>query len=121
MRDRVGPRSVFNRIKYYIPRWVDQTPDLPNLLYGLLRQAHAGDLTVRWQKQEMEQLRRDLRRSNRRSFHGAVGAALIVSAAVILGFDAQQGVDPWHAPLLSWLLGGIGVGLLISAWPGDGN
>ena len=121
MRDRVGPRSVFNRIKYYIPRWVDQTPDLPNLLYGLLRQAHAGDLTVRWQKQEMEQLRRDLRRSSRRSFHGAVGAALIVSAAVILGFDAQQGVDPWHAPLLSWLLGGIGVGLLISAWPGDGN
>jgi ubiquinone biosynthesis protein len=119
MRDRVGPRSVFNRIKYYIPRWVDQTPDLPNLIHGVLKQVNTGDLTVRLQRQEMEQLRRDLRRASRRSFHAAVGAALIVSAAVILGFDAQHGVNLWHAPLLSWLLGGIGVGLLISAWPGD--
>lgn len=119
MRDRVGPHSVLNRIKYYIPRWADQTPDLPNLLYGLLKQANSGDLTVRLQKQELEQLRQDFRRANRRNFHAAVGAALIVSAAVILGFDAQQGVDLWDAPLLSWLLGGIGAGLLLSAWPGD--
>ena len=119
MRDRIGPRAVLNRIKYYFPRWADQTPDLPNLIYGVLKQAHTGDLTVRLQKQELEQLRRDVRRANRRSFHAAVGAALIVSAAVILGFDAQQGIDPWHAPLLSWLLGGIGAGLLISAWPGE--
>ncbi len=120
MRDRVGPRAVFNRIKYYIPRWADQTPDLPNLIYGVLKQAHTGDLTVRLQRQELEQLRGDLRRASRRSFHAAVGAALIVSAAVILGFDAQHGVDLWHAPLLSWLLGGMGVGLLLSAWPGEG-
>ncbi|MER2526571.1 MAG: ubiquinone biosynthesis regulatory protein kinase UbiB [Candidatus Competibacter denitrificans] len=119
MRDRVGPHSVLNRIKYYIPRWADQTPDLPNLLYGLLKQANSGDLTVRLQKQELEQLRQDFRRANRRNFHAAVGAALIISAAVILGFDAQQGVDLWHAPLLSWLLGGMGAGLLLSAWPGD--
>ena len=120
MRDRVGPRAVFNRIKYYIPRWADQTPDLPNLIYGVLKQAHTGDLTVRLQRQELEQLRGDLRRASRRNFHAAVGAALIVSAAVIMGFDAQQGVNLWHAPLLSWLLGGIGVGLLLSAWPGNG-
>lgn len=119
MRDRVGPRSVFNRIKYYIPRWVDQTPDLPNLLYGLLRKANGGELTVQLQKQEMAQLRREMRRTNRRNFHSAVGAALIVSAAVLLGFDAQQPVSFLDAPLLIWLLGGIGVGLLISAWPGD--
>ncbi len=119
MRDRVGPRAIFNRIKYYIPRWADQTPDLPNLIYGLLKQANSGDLTVRLQRQEMEQLRQDLRRASRRSFHAAVGAALIVSAAVIMGFNAQHGVDLWRAPLLSWLLGGVGVGLLISAWPGD--
>ncbi len=117
MRDRVGPRSVLNRIKYYIPRWIDQTPDLPNLLYGLLKQANAGDLTVRLQRQELEQLRQDLQRASRRNFHTAVGAALIVSAAVILGFGAQQGIDLWHAPLLSWLLGGLGAGLLLSAWP----
>ncbi len=119
MRDRVGPRSVLNRIKYYIPRWADQTPDLPNLVYGLLRKANAGEIAVRLHKQEMAQLRRELRRANRRNFHAMTGAALIVSAAVLLGFDALQPASLWQAPLLTWLLGGIGVGLLLSAWPTD--
>ncbi|MCP5158736.1 MAG: ubiquinone biosynthesis regulatory protein kinase UbiB [Gammaproteobacteria bacterium] len=119
MHDRIGPRSVLRRIKYYIPRWADQTPDLPNLVYGLLKQASAGDLAVRLRKQELDQLRQDAYRASRRNFHAAVGAALIVSAAVILGFDARNGVELWHAPLLSWLLGGIGVGLLIAAWPSE--
>jgi ubiquinone biosynthesis protein len=119
MRDRVGPRSVINRLQYYFPRWADQTPDLPNLVYGLLRKANAGEIAVRLQKQEMDQLHRELRRASRRNFHAAVGAALIVSAAVILGFDAQGGVSLWHAPLLSWLLGGVGIGLLLAAWPTD--
>lgn len=68
----------------------------------------------------MEQLRRELRRANRRGFHARAGAALVVSAAVILGFDAQNSVSLWQAPLASWLLGGIGIGLLLGAWPTEG-
>ncbi len=120
MRDRVGPLSVIRRIKDQIPRWADRTPDLPNLIHGLLRRASGGEISVQLRKQEMEQLRRELRRASRRSFHAAVGAALIISATVLLGFHAPHSTGPWQAPLLSWLLGGIGVGLLISAWPTDG-
>lgn len=119
MRDRVGPRAFINRIKYYIPRWIDQTPDLPNLIHSLLRQANAGEITVQLHKQEMEQLRRDLRRANRRTFHSAVGAALMISAALLLGLNALHPVSLEQTPLLTWLLGGVGVGLLLSAWPGD--
>ena len=120
MRARVGPLSFLNRVKRQLPHWADQTPDLPNLIHGLLQRASDGELTVRLRKQEMEQWRRELRRANRRSFHATAGAALVVSAAVILGFDAQSGVSLWHAPLPSWLLGGIGIGLILSAWPLDG-
>ena len=70
-------------------------------------------------KQETEYLRRDLRRANRRNFHAVVGAALIVCAAVLLGFNAQNSIDIWQTPLLVWLLGGVGVGLLLGAWPTD--
>ncbi len=117
MRDRVGPRAFLNRIKHYIPRWIDQTPDLPNLVHSLLRQANTGELTVQLHKQEVEQLRRDLQRANRRTFHSVVGAALIVSAALILGLNALHPVSLEQTPWLTWLLGGIGVGLLLSAWP----
>ncbi|HAS85938.1 MAG TPA: hypothetical protein DCS31_03955 [Candidatus Competibacteraceae bacterium] len=119
MRDRVGPWSVLRRIKYYIPRWADQTPDLPNLVYGLLRKANTGDLALRLHKQEMEQLRQEVRRANRRNFHAVVGAALVISAAVLLGPDLGLPTNPWHTPLLAWLLGGVGAGLLLAAWPKD--
>lgn len=119
MRDRVGPWSVLRRIKYYIPRWADQTPDLPNLVYGLLRKANTGDLALRLHKQEMEQLRQEVRRANRRNFHAVVGAALVISAAVLLGPDLGLPTSPWHTPLLAWLLGGVGAGLLLAAWPKD--
>lgn len=119
MRDRVGPQSVIKRIRYYFPRWVDQTPDLPNLIHDLLRKANSGEIMVQLQKQEMEQVRREMRQASRRNFHSAVGAALIVSAAVILGFNSLQPTNLGQAPLLAWVLGGIGVGLLLSAWPTD--
>jgi ubiquinone biosynthesis protein len=117
MRDRVGPRSFINRIRYYIPRWVDQTPDLPNLIHGVLRQANTGDLTVRLQKQEIAQVREEVRRANRRTFHATVGAALIISAVLLLGLSMPQLSSLEQAPLLTWVLGGIGVGLLLSVWP----
>ena len=62
---------------------------------------------------------RDLRRANRRNFHSVVGAVLIVCAVVLLGFNARDSIDVWQTPLLIWLLGGVGVGLLLSAWPTD--
>ncbi|TVR58000.1 MAG: ubiquinone biosynthesis regulatory protein kinase UbiB [Candidatus Competibacteraceae bacterium] len=119
MQERVGPLSVIKRIAGQIPRWADHTPDLPNLIHGLLRRASLGEVSVQLRKQEMEQLRREWRRASRRSFHAAVGAALIISATVLLGFHVPQSASLWEAPLLSWLLGGIGIGLLIGAWPLD--
>ena len=53
------------------------------------------------------------------NFHAAVGAALIISAALILGLDALHPATFEQTPLLTWLLGGIGVGLLLSVWPTD--
>lgn len=120
MRDRVGPWAMVKRIKYYIPRWADQTPDLPNLVYGLLRKASAGDITTRLHKKDLEQIQRELRRTSRRNFFAMVGAALIISAAVLLGLDASSSLF-LQTPLLGWLLGGIGVGLVLGAWPHDGR
>ncbi len=119
MRDRVGPLSVIRRIKYYLPRWADQTPDLPNMAYNLLKQAHSGELTVQLHKKEIKRLRQDLQRANQRNFHSIIGAALIITATLILGFDAQHHIDWWQTPLLSWLSGGIGIGLVLSSWLND--
>jgi len=119
MQERVGPRSVANKLRFNFPRWADQLPDLPNLIQGILRQANSGEIKVLLQQQEMEQLRREIRRANRRNFHAAVGAALIVSASLLMGLDGLHPTMLGEAPLMTWILGGLGGLLLLSAWPGE--
>lgn len=117
MRERVGPLSFFKRLGRRLPHWAEQTPDLPNLVHAVLRRASEGEITVQLGKQELARLHQELRQANRRHLYATAGAALILSAALLLGFDAVSAVHAWRAPLSSWLLGGIGLGLLISAWP----
>ncbi len=119
IRERAGPRSVANKLKYNLPRWVDQLPDLPNLIQGLLRQANTGEIKVHLQRQELDELRREIRRANRRSFHAVVGAALIISASLLLGLGGWYSATLADTPLMTWVLGGLGVALLFSAWPVD--
>lgn len=119
MQERMGPKAFVNKLKTNFPRWAERLPELPNLLQDLLRQADTGGLKVQLQRQVVEQLRQEIRHATRRNFHAAVGAALIISAAVLLGLDGYHPTMLGDAPLLTWILGGLGVLLLINAWPSD--
>ena len=119
MKQRVGLSAFFGKMKTSAPRWLDQLPELPNIAYNVLRQAQSGELKVQLAHQEMEQLRREIKRANQRSFFALVGSALIIGAAVIIGLDGYHPTMLWDAPLLSWAMGGLGILLLLSAWPSD--
>jgi ubiquinone biosynthesis protein len=119
MKERIGPRALADRLRVHLPRWADQFPELPTLVQNLLRQAGSGEITVRLRRQEMDQLRREIRYANRRSFHALVGAALLVSAVLMLALDGFHPRMLGDAPLLTWVLGALGVSVLMSVWPTD--
>ena len=120
MRERIGPWSFLKRIQRRLPYWAEHAPELPGLLHTVLRRVSEGEIAVRLERKEWGRLRQEVRQANRRQLYATVGATLILSAALLLGFDALSTVAPvsaWQAPLASWVLGGLGLGLLISAWP----
>lgn len=117
MRERVGPKALFNQMKANAPRWLDQLPELPDLLHGLLKQAASGEMRVKLQSQQLEQLRHELRDANRRSFHGSVAAALIVSATMVIALDGLHPRMLAGIPLATWVLGALGGAILVSVWP----
>ncbi len=119
MLDRVGPKAFFKRLRSNLPRWAEQFPELPNVVYDMARKAREGELELRLQHRQMEELKQELRRSSKRGLYGAAGAALLVSAAILLGLDGRPPDLLWDAPLLTWILGGMGALLLILGWPGD--
>lgn len=118
MSEQVGVRAFFQGLGKEVPRWAEKLPELPNLVYDVLRHAESGELRVVVSPAEWEDLRQTLQRGQQRIYLAITGAALVISAAVILGLDGYAPNMFGSAPLLTWLLGGIGAFLLVASWPG---
>ncbi len=119
MRDQLGARALIRELKKHAPRWGETLPALPGIAFEVLRQARDGKLRVEMNSKEIERVRREIRRSNQRTVLAVVGAALILSAAALLGLDGYSPRIFAGAPLMTWILGGLGVYLVLAAWPSD--
>ncbi len=118
MKERMGVHSVLREISYNIPKWAEMLPEIPTLLHEVLVRVQQGQLTDNSQlTQQVANLRKDIRQSNRRSFRAIVGSAFILSAVMLQGLDGYQTVMFANAPLLTWMLGGLGAVILIFSWP----
>ena len=118
MSEQIGVRAFFQGLRQEAPRWAERLPQVPTLLYDVLRRAEQGELRVVVSPAEWEELRYTLQRGQQRIYLAITGAALMISAAVILGLDGYTPNMFGNAPILTWLLGGAGVYLLIASWPG---
>ena len=118
MSEQVGVRAFFQGLREEAPRWAERIPQVPALLYDVLRRAEQGELKVVVSPAEWEELRYTLQRGQQRIYLAITGAAFLISAAVILGLDGYTPNMFGNAPILTWLLGGAGAYLLIASWPG---
>ena len=118
MQNQLGPRAMWRELKQQAPRWGEMLPALPGLVHEVLRQARAGQLRVEMNSVDLNRMRREIRRANQRTVLAVAGSALILSAAALLGAGAPEPIMG-GAPLLSWLLGGLGMYMVLVAWPGE--
>lgn len=117
MNEQVGVQAFFKGLTQEAPRWAERLPQVPALLYDVLRRAEQGELKVVVSPAEWQELRYTLQRGQQRIFLAITGAALVISAAIILGLDSYAPSMFGNAPVLTWLLGGAGAYLLVASWP----
>ena len=84
MRERVGPQAFLRRIRASLPELSEALPAMPQLAYRALSDAVEGRLSVRWQATELDDLRRELRRHNRRTVGAITGGSLLLSGSLIV-------------------------------------
>jgi ubiquinone biosynthesis protein len=106
MRNRLGPAATFDRVREQLPVLLDLLPELAQRALQRLSQPH--DAAGHAQRIAIEALREQLRSEARRNRLLGIGAALVVSAAVIYGLDGESPVRYFNAPGLTWLLGALG-------------
>jgi len=119
MSEQLGARALLHNLRTAGPTWSQTLPDLPGLAHGFLEQATNGRLRLQRTEAEIRQLRRELRRSSRRTVSAVIGTGLIVSAALEYGLDGYAPAMVFGAPLLSWLLAAAGVLIVLLGTTGD--
>ena len=121
MKEQLGPRSLLRNMKQSVPAWSNTLPEMPILVHRLLEQATSGKLQLEWKSVELRRLRHEVRRANRRTISAIVGTGLIVSSAIIYGLDGYAPTMMLGAPLLTWLMAGLGVAILVACWTDDAS
>lgn len=119
MKEQLGPRSLLRNMKESVPAWSNTLPEMPILAHRFLEQATSGKLQLEWKSGELRRLRHEVRRANRRTISAIVGTGLIVSSAIIYGLDGYAPAMLLGAPLLTWLMAGLGVVILVACWTDD--
>jgi ubiquinone biosynthesis protein len=84
MRERVGPQAFLRRVRASLPELSELLPAMPQLAYRALNDAVDGRLRVRWESPDLEGLRRDMRRHNRRTVGAVTGGSLLLSGSLIV-------------------------------------
>jgi ubiquinone biosynthesis protein len=114
MKDQLGWGKAINELETQVPKWGEVLPQLPGLIHDVLKhRRHGVELQ---QAEQLEQLRRQINENNIRSQFVIPGAALIIGATVIYGLDGLAPLIWAGAPLASWILGGVGVSMILAAW-----
>jgi ubiquinone biosynthesis protein len=111
IRDRYSPASIFKQLKRHVPGWLEQLPSLPDKVLDNLEQG--SQLAEGYQKQQqlLLQLERELAQQRRQQRQDRIALVLIV-LALLLGW--QQAPDNlMDAPVYSWAIGVLGLGLLL--------
>ena len=115
MSKRVGLGGLVDGVKYNIPHWLDRLPDLPNKVIDLVERMREGKIHVEWHSEELERLQSEMHQYNRRNILAIIGSSLVLGGVVLYGLYGLDGNTPvmiGQFPLVSWVLGGVGGGVL---------
>ncbi|KZX56081.1 ubiquinone biosynthesis regulatory protein kinase UbiB [Halioglobus sp. HI00S01] len=109
---RYSPQSVIRRLQRHAPSWLEQLPQLPDVVMDNLQ--HTRELEQRFdaQQQHVQQIQQAAHKSVQRQRRYIV-AGLAVGAAALMAVPSAWD-QLLQAPLATWLLAALGLALL---WP----
>lgn len=118
MQQQIGIPALFKNLQRQAPRWAEILPQLPSLIHDKLGAVDSEREQQAQLKKEIHALRRSMMFANRRLYRAIMGASLIFSALLL--YVSTESYNPpmiGEAPLLTWMLGGLGMIVVIFSWP----
>lgn len=111
MKQRVAPPGVFKSIRQHLPEWVEQSPEVPKLIFDAMTQIKHLDQRSKEKEAFSVLLEKQARESRQRNTSFLVGGALLAGAVVVSSPEIQTWLQSW-----SWqssVLGFAGLALIL--------
>ena len=113
VQQRYSPQSVLKRLQRQAPSWLEQLPQLPEAVLDSLQNSRGNERYLSERPQHLDDEKQAIKQRSRRRRH-LLGALACLAAVASLVPNVDQYLA--NAPLISWLLAGLGASLL---WPRD--
>ncbi len=84
MSEQIGMRGLLKGVKKNLPMLAEKLPEMPEMIYSLMKQAEAGQARVEWHSEELKKIRKEIETANRRTVLAILGAAVLVVAAILI-------------------------------------
>ncbi|MCP4469911.1 MAG: ubiquinone biosynthesis regulatory protein kinase UbiB [Gammaproteobacteria bacterium] len=125
LSEQLGMRALVKGMKKNLPFIAEHLPDLPRLAFKALDRISNDDLRVELRSRQIDELKSEIRRANRRNIRAIIGGSCVISASIIVGLDgiAPIMVGGWGllVPLASAALLIPGLYLLLSSYYDGGE
>jgi ubiquinone biosynthesis protein len=108
MRERIGVRQVFRSLRTQLPELLEAARALPPLIKAAVHRSEGGRFHFQLESSDVEAIKDELRRGNRRREAVTVGAVILLGGLVWLGVN---GAAAWPG----WVLAGLGAAWLLVA------
>lgn len=105
MKEQIGVKAMFSRVKDNLPYWSEKLPDIPDLLYDSLKQMKALPIQMTREQQELARLQLETAKANH---WVVVGATFVVVSAILPLYSLH-----WCLPVASCV---VGVGCWLRGW-----
>ena len=117
MAERYGIKSAIKDIRTRLPSWVQNSPEMPRLLFEYLKQATSGKTHVEMSSKDLARLTDASYAMQRTTVLAILGVAMLAAAALLYVFDLRPHVMIFGlaAPVLSLGLGAAAA--FLAAWP----
>ena len=87
LSEQLGVRALAKGLKKNLPYIAERLPDLPQLVFKTLDKIANDELSLRVDPAQIDSLKQEIRRANRRNVQAIIGSSLVISASIILGLD----------------------------------
>jgi ubiquinone biosynthesis protein len=116
--EQLGVRALIKGLKKNLPYIAENLPDLPQLIFKTLHKVANDELQIEWKSKQLDSIKSEIRRANKRNVRAIIGGSLVISASLIAGLDGlapiMVGRGDFIMPLMSWIFLLPGLYLLLS-------